>query len=259
MVVPIGTKSPQKAKESLAEMMSIYKEDINLNFDSGELSVNGKPSMQFYKNYLFPSKNGESPEIETIGGDGPDLSDTEALKYFYDKLKEDSKIPFSRFDREGGATMSFSADGMDREEIRFFKFVTRLRSIFQEIMVKPLYIQMGLKYPELAEDELFKSLLSIQYNKDNLFEEMKQMDIMQKRVEFVTAMMGVMDKEPDDTGMMQDVPYFDPRFLIEKYMKISKTDLDRNDDMKADKKEEVEKAKKKAGGGEEGGGAVPGF
>jgi hypothetical protein len=85
------------------------------------------------------------------------------------------------------------------------------------------------------------------------------MDIMQKRVEFVTAMMGVMDKEPDDTGMMQDVPYFDPRFLIEKYMKISKTDLDRNDDMKADKKEEVEKAKKKAGGGEEGGGAVPGF
>ena len=257
MVVPIGTKSPQKAKESLAEMMAIYKEDINLNFDSGELTVNGKPSMQFYKNYLFPSKNGEQPEIETIGGDGPDLSDTEALKYFYDKLKEDSKIPFNRFDKEGGSTISFAADGMDREEIRFFKFITRLRSIFQEILIKPLYIQMGLKYPELAEDELFKSLLSITFNKDNVFEEMKNMDIMQKRVDFVTSMMGVMDKETDDTGMMVDVPYFDPKFLVEKYLKLSKADVDRNEDMKAEKAKAAEEKKKKAaggGGGEAGGG-----
>lgn len=253
MVVPIGTKSPQKARESLAEMMSIYKEDINLNFDSGELTVNGKPSMQFYKNYLFPSKNGESPEIETIGGDGPDLSDTDALGYFYDKLKEDSKIPFARFDKEGGSSMSFSADGMDREEIRFFKFITRLRSIFQEILVKPIYIQMGLKYPELAEDELFKSLLSISFNKDNIFEEMKQMDIMQKRVDFVTSMMGVMDKETDDTGMMQDVPYFDPKFLVEKYLKLSKSDIDRNEEMKKSKEEAAAK-KKKASGGDDGGG-----
>jgi len=255
MVVPIGTKSPQKAKESLAEMMSIYKEDINLNFDSGELSVNGKPSMQFYKNYLFPTKNGEQPEIETIGGTGPDLSDTDALGYFYDKLKEDSKIPFSRFNKESPGSMSFGADGMDREEIRFFKFVTRLRSIFQEIMIKPLYIQMGLKYPELAEDELFKSLLSISFNKDNIFEEMKEMDIMQKRVDFVTAMMGVQDKETDDTGMLQDVPYFDPKFLVEKYLKLSKSDVDRNEEMKKEKAKAAEEKKKKQNkeGGDAGG------
>ena len=230
MVVPIGTKSPQKAKESLAEMMAIYKEDVTLNSDSGELTVNGKPSMQFYKNYLFPSKNGEQPDIETIGGDGYDLSDTDALKYFEDKLKVDSKIPFSRFDETaGGGSFSISADGMARDEIRFARFITRLRSIFQEVLVKPVFIQMGLNHPDLAEDELFKSALALKYRTDNVFEELKEMEVMEKRSSFIQSMMGINENIPDSTGMMQQVPYFDPKFLIEKYLGLTKNDIDRNE------------------------------
>jgi len=236
MVVPIGTKSPQKAKESLAEMINIYKEDINLDFDSGELSINGSPSMQFYKNYLFPSKNGEQPDISVIGGEGFDLSDTDALKYFKDKVKEDSKIPFSRFDREqSGGQFSASADGVDRDEIRFFKFITRLRSIYQEILLKPLFIQMGLIYPDLAEDELFKATLSLSYNKDNAFEELKTMLIMQQRVDFATSMMQIMDKKKDATGMDVDVPYFNPKFVIEKYLKLSPDEIAANERMMKEK------------------------
>lgn len=242
MVVPIGTKSPQKAKESLAEMINIYKEDISLDFDSGELSINGSPSMQFYKNYLFPSKNGESPDISVIGGEGFDLSNTDALKYFKDRVIEDSKIPANRFDKQsgggGGGSFSIGADGIDREEIRFFKFITRLRSIFQEIMLKPLFIQMGLLYPDLAEDELFKSTLSITYNKDNVFEELKQMDIMQRRVDFATSLMGIMDKKKDASGMDVDVPYFNPKFVIEKYLKLSQDEVAANERMNKEKAEQ---------------------
>lgn len=238
MVVPIGTKSPQKAKESLAEMINIYKEDINLNFDSGELSVNGSPAMQFYKNYLFPSKNGESPDISVIGGEGFDLSDTNALKYFKDRVIEDSKIPANRFDNAsgggGGGSFEVSAN-IDREEIRFFKFITRLRSIYQELLLKPLFIQMGLIYPELGEDELFKATLSIRYNKDNVFEELKNMEIMQKRVDFATSMMGIMDKKKDASGMDVDVPYFNPKFTIERYLKLSPDEVAANERMQAEK------------------------
>lgn len=239
MVVPIGTKSPQKAKEALAEMINIYKEDINLDQDSGELSINGAPSMQFYKNYLFPSKNGESPDISVMGGEGFDLSDPSQLQYFKDKLIEDSKIPAGRFDKGmgggGGGQYAVAADGIDREEIRFFKFITRLRSIYQEIILKPLFIQMGLMYPELAEDELFKSTLAITYNKDNVFEELKNMDIMQKRVDFVTSMMGIMDKKKDASGMDVDVPYFTPKFVVEKYLKMSQDDISTNERMMKEK------------------------
>ena len=144
MVVPVGTKSPQKARESLGEMMSLYKEDIRLNPDSGEVTVNGSPTMQFYKNYLFPSKNGEQVSIETLAGEGPDMNDNALLAYFTNKMKEDSKIPFMRFDKaqNGGQLTGSAATGVDREEIRFHKFVNRLRSAFQEILTKPLWIQM---------------------------------------------------------------------------------------------------------------------
>ena len=233
MVVPIGTKSPQKAKESLAELMAHYKEDINLDYESGELSINGRPSMQFYKNYMFPSKNGEQPDISVMGGEGFDLSDTDAIKYFKDKVKEDSKIPFSRFDTDqDGGSYSISADSISREEIRFFKFISRLRSAYQEIVVKPLFIQMGLLYPELAEDELFKASLAVTFNKDNIFEELKQMEMMQKRVDFVTSLMGITEKKKDASGMEVDVPYFNPKFLIEKYLKLPDGDMKLNQSYK---------------------------
>lgn len=229
MVVPIGTKSPQKAKESLAEMMAIYKEDINLDSDSGELTVNGKPSMQFYKNYLFPSKQGESPEIETLDSGGPNMSDTESLKYFYDKLKSDSKIPFERFDNEGGGgSWSMDASGMSREEIRFSKFITRLRSIFQEVMIKPVILQVQLKFPFLQNDDMFKAALGLEYEEENMFKEMKMMDIQGKRVDFVSNMLNLMVNEKDDSGMDTQVAFFDAMFLAEKYLKMNQADLEQN-------------------------------
>ncbi|MCK9575600.1 MAG: portal protein [Candidatus Pacearchaeota archaeon] len=271
MIVPIGTKSPQKAKESLAEMMAIYKEDINLDMDSGELSVNGRPSMQFYKNYLFPSKAGEQPEIDVMQTAGTDLSDTEALRYFYDKLKSDSKIPFERFDNEGGGgSWGMDAGGMSREEIRFSKFITRLRSIFQEIIIKPVILQVQLKYPFLQNDDMFKSALGLDYEEENLFKEMKMMDVQSKRVEFVTNMLGLMVNEKDDSGMDSQVPFFDAMFLAEKYLKMSQSDMEQNQkyinrrklglDPRTGKPLPKKKQEGDSGGGDSGGGVdIPGL
>lgn len=223
MIVPIGSKSPQKAKESLAELMAMYKEDIYLDYDSGELSINGKPSMQFYKNYMMPSKAGESPDIQTISAEGPDLSKTDALKYFYDKLKQDSKLPFSRFMREEGSspTIIIGGDGQDYDEIRFYKFINRLRSNFQECLLKPLWIQISLDHPELRDDELFRANLGLRFNKDNLFERLKTMDVLTKEMDFVNNMASYMD----DTD---SAPFFSRRWLVEKFMSLDRDDYSQN-------------------------------
>lgn len=246
MIVPIGSKSPQKAKESLSEMLNVYKEDVSLDYDSGELTINGQPTMQFYKNYLIPSKDGESPDIETIGGDGPDLSETDTLRYFYDKLRQDSKIPTSRFDMEsGGGSYQVESAGMDRDEIRFSKFINRIRVIFQEIITKPLWIQMSLNYPELAEDNLIKSNLGMKYNSDNIFEEAKMMDISSKRAEFIKTLQDITVPEMDESGMLNDIPYFNAKFLIQKYMKLTSSDIIQNEKMEEKRKrEEAEKMDK---------------
>jgi len=247
MVVPVGTKSPQKARESLGEMMSLYKEDIRLNPESGEVTVNGSPTMQYYKNYLFPSKNGEQVSIETLTGEGPDMNESPLLNYFTNKMKEDSKIPFMRFDKaqNGGQLTGSAATGVDREEIRFHKFVNRLRSAFQEILTKPLWIQMCLKYRELENDEIFKSSIGLRFVQDNIFEEIRRQEILQKRMELVGALKEITDGEE---------PFFDVTWLIERYLKLDKDELASNQaakELAAKKKKDKEKEE---GGGDEGGG-----
>jgi hypothetical protein len=170
-----------------------------------------------------------------MGGDGPDLSDTEALKYFSDKLKHVSKIPYNRFMYEdGGGDFNLAADGMIRDEIKFGKFVNRLRSGFQEILVKPLYIQMCLKYPEFKHDPVFKSQIALRYNEENMFSEMKHMEIMDKRLDFINNLFT--NLMITDQATMQEEHYFDLDFLVDKYLKLSPDDVAANEAAKARKR-----------------------
>jgi uncharacterized protein YihD (DUF1040 family) len=230
MIIPVGGNSRHRGEESLNQVMAKFKEDIFLNPDSGELKVNGKAAMQFYRNYLLPKKDGDSPEIETLAGEGPELRDVDIINYFYDKLKMDSKIPYSRFDKENGSSYGISADGTNSAEIAFFKFINRLRSIFQEILIKPLSIQMVLDHPDLANDEMFISNIGLEFNKDSVFEELKTMELVQKRVEYISSLKDLKDTKDEN-------PIFSARWLMLK-LGFSEEDLIQNqklldEDMKA--------------------------
>ncbi len=236
-IIPVGGKSKTRAKQSLSSLMTNYREVVDFNYDTGEISTNGKPMIPFNKEYWLPSKDGESPEIETVGGDGPDLGDTESLKYFADRLKIASKIPFSRFDREGSSTYDMEASGALRDEIKFSKFIDRLRSIFQEIMVKPVYLQMILNHPELKDDVYFKSHLGLDFVKDNVFEEMKEMELATKRVDFIGNMKTQLSNMDPET--MAEIPYFNLGWLIKRYGGFTREDLKAN--ARAMERENLEK------------------
>jgi len=245
MTVPIGTKSPQKAKQTLGELMSIYKEDIRLDSDSGELFVNGRPNIQFFKNYLMPSSQNGTPDIQPLGGSGDAaaFTDTKALQYFSDKLKLDSKIPFSRFNQSEQNTMgtfSSGADGLDQEELRFGKFINRLRSIFQDILVKPLWVQFCLDHPELEKDYLLKSEFGLDYVKENQFTKQKEIELLTARKDQVIKIAGL--KKTDGTN------YFSMKYVLDRYWGMNDQDRIANDEYK--KKAEKKKEEEEKGGGE---------
>jgi hypothetical protein len=244
-IIPVGGKSKTRAKQSLAQLMNNYREVVDFDFESGNLAVDGKPMMAFNKEYWMPSKEGEQPEIETVSNDGPDLSDTDALKYFADKLKMASKIPFSRFDKDSPATYEMSAEGLIREEIKFEKFVNRLRSSFQELLIKPLYLQMMLKHPELKHDINFKNQIALRFQADNMFAELKNMEIIQKRVDFISS---VKDSLVEQDADMNDIPYFPLELLIDEYMHLDPAFKEKVQNYKDKEKKE----KKKSGEEEEG-------
>jgi hypothetical protein len=249
-VIPVGTQSMQKAMQTLGQLMSLYKEEIQINDYSGELTVNGNPKVQFYKNYLFPEKDGQSPQIETLNPNGPDFNVMENVVYFYNKLKLDSKIPYARFAFRGGTPTNYqiSIDQLERDEIRYEKFVSRLRSIFQEIMVKPLYIQMCLDFPELSKDRTFKTNLGLDYVKENLFEALLQLQNYTKRTGFISSM-GEMKQNIGG----EETPYFDKEFLIKRYLGMSMDEYRMNEKYKKEELAQAEKNKKEGGEKAEGG------
>ena len=233
-IIPVGSVQSVRGRQTLAQAMNSYKEIVDFDWDSGEIHTNGRPMLQFYKDIFMASEGGETPQIQNIGNDGPEISDTETLKYFRDKLRQASKIPASRFEKEQGeGVFTLTADGIAREEIRFSKFIARLRSVFQEILIKPLYIQMCLKHPEIQTDMNFRVNMGLDYFKDSVFEQNKEIELLQKQADFISSIMSSM-VERDAEG--NETPYFDFDFIVRKYFGMSDEDLKLNQRYKDEKK-----------------------
>jgi len=248
MTVPVGSRSQQKAMQTLGELMSIYKEDIQFNDESGELSVNGQPKIQFYKNYLMPKGALGTPNIEPLNTAGPNLNDPAPLAYFFDKLVQESKIPFSRFQGPDGGSIgkyANAAEGLDKEEIRFAKFIMRLRSVFQDILIKPLWIQLCRDFPQLEKDYMFRSQLGLTFVSDNPFRVNQEIETMSKRKESIDAMYGLVDGEGQ--------PFFSLGYLIENFLGMTEDDIKANEEAKEKTKNKKSKETSEGGEGSEGG------
>jgi hypothetical protein len=223
--IPVESNT-NRGKQTLAETMHSYREVVDFNWESGEIKTNGRPMMQFNKEYWFPSVGGESPQVNTVGGDGPDLSDTEALKYFKMKLWGASKIPFSRFDVEQGrGQYTMTTEAMQREEVKFANFINRLRSVFKEILIKPVYIQLCLKHKEYVNDTNFRNTLALKYVNDNVFTEKREIELIQQKADFIGNIMQTF-VERDAEG--NEKPYWDLDYLIRRFGGFTNEDLDNN-------------------------------
>lgn len=247
--IPIGGLPKAKGIQTLNQAMNRYKEDISFNVETGELMVNGKVNMPFNKEYWMPENEQGTPQIETLVDNGPQLNDSDQIKYFEAKLYRMSKIPANRFDREAQTTW-FGTDPTQamRDEIDFSRFVNRLRNNFADIILKPLRIQLALSIPELKNDKRILNAISLRFNSYNLFEEQMNIEVMTRRIEFISTFKDSL-VETDDEG--DEIPYFSAKFLIEKYLKMSQSDLELNEKYK--REEKLLKKKRKKSGDEEGG------
>lgn len=234
--IPVKGMNKAMGMQTLSSSMNKYKEDIKFQGETGELTINGQTNMPFNKEYWFPETESGSPEIETLGGDGPELNDNDQLKFFKNQLYKISKIPLSRFDQEAGETwFGTDASSVARIEINFARFVTRLRNQFSQIIIKPLQLQLALDFPELQDNKQILEAVSLKYQSYNLFEELMELEIMQKRVEFIQNMKESM-VDCDVEG--NDIKFFSSEFLVQKYLKMSDGDLELNNKLK---QEEIEK------------------
>ena len=225
--IPVGGMNRAKGAQTLAAAMNRYKEDISFNVETGELQVNGRVNMPFNKEYWLPQNEAGKPEIETLVDNGPQLNDSDQIKYFEYKLYKMSKIPATRFDKDAQSTW-FGSDPTQalRDEINFSRFVNRLRNNFAEILLKPLRISVALAMPDIKNDKRILDAMSLHFNSYNLFEEMMNLEIMQKRIDFIGTFKDSIT-ETDAEG--NEKPFFSLKFLVMRYLKMTDADLELNE------------------------------
>lgn len=221
-IIPVNGLTRQQAEQQIYELMSEYHEDVQWDETMGTVTINGSTNIPHSKDFWFPQSEGGSPTMEIVAAQGTDLNEDSMLKWFSNILKRASKLPFSRFEEEsGGGTIYNDSAEITRDEIKFTNFIKRLRTIFKEILMKPLKIQMILDFPELKDDNLFLSSMFLIFNSNELFEEWKYLNNLQKRAEIAATL----------SSNLQDAegkPYLSIEWVVRKIMKFTDADIAEN-------------------------------
>lgn len=220
--IPVQGLSRQRAEEQISQLIADYSEEVEWDDTLGTVSINGTKHLPYNKQLWFPEGETGAPSFELVNPEGHNLNESDMLTWFYNALKRASKIPFSRFDKDnGGGNIYSDASEMTRDEVKFSNFISRLRTTFKEIMNKPLRLQMLIEFPELKEDDWFLNNCGVEFLSDDLFEEWKRLNNMQKRAEIVSNMLGtIQDKDGN--------PYFHIEFLIDKVLKLTEEEKQEN-------------------------------
>jgi uncharacterized membrane protein YgcG len=257
IVVPIGTESDQVARTRLRQLEAYYKEDIVVDNMSGEITVNGQPKFSFAKTMVFPSKEGTTTEISEIGVEGHDMNSTETLKWFWQRFMIESKLPKDRFNMIfDGNEMSAIPDNnnMTREEYRFWLFINQIRDIYQEIVIKPTWLQFSLHNPEFAGNDVIKNSLGLDFVEENIFKLAKENAVLQISSQIIQTLSGLNGADGK--------PVFPMKYLCQKYLDINDDEWKLIDKMKKQEDEEAQNAGNQGGAGQQtgfGGGSEFGF
>lgn len=226
--VPVGGISQDKARAKLNEIKAEWNEETTVDDISGEMVVNGNPKFSFTKTYFFPKRENGEMTIEELPSEGYDMSDIAPLKYFWRRFILATKIPANRFMLDPSSDAAHQLGGDDssitREEYAFSRFIGRIRAIYREILLKPLWVQICLMMPELANSEILKQCIGIVFNEENAFVKAKERMALKQGADIISTLSQIQ--------VAENKPFFSMKFLIEKYLGMSEDDLALNEKYK---------------------------
>ena len=179
--IDVGNLPKAKAEQYLADTMTRYKNKLVYNADTGEIRDDRK-HMSMLEDFWLPRREGgRGTEITTLPG-GQNLGEIEDIIYFQRKLFRSLNVPISRLETEAGFSLGRTTE-ISRDEVKFSRFVDRLRMKFSSMFYDILKTQLVLKgIIPIEEWELEKENIRFDYQKDSHFVEMKEAEILRERV-----------------------------------------------------------------------------
>ena len=179
--IDVGNLPKPKAEAYMKDVMSRYRNKIVYDSSTGEV-MDDRNQMSMLEDFWLPRREGgRGTDVSTLAG-GANLGELEDIKYFQKKLYKSLNIPISRLESEGGFNMGKSTE-ITRDEIKFAKFIQRLRKKFSELFQDLLKTQLILKGIITPEDwDHIKEFIIYDFQNDNHFQELKEMEILQERL-----------------------------------------------------------------------------
>jgi hypothetical protein len=186
--IDVGNLPKAKAEQYVRDMMVKHKNRLVYDADTGAVKDTRK-FMTMLEDYWLPRREGgRGTEITTLPG-GENLGQMEDVDYFRKKLYKSLSVPVSRLEPEGTFSMGRSGE-ISRDEIKFAKFVERLRDRFTHLFDNLLEIQLLLTGVMTREEwKEMKNDIKYDFQRDNYYAEIKEQDMMNNRL----AVLGIVD------------------------------------------------------------------
>ena len=181
--IDVGNLPKGKAEQYIRSIMIQYRNKLVYDASTGEIRDERK-HMSMLEDFWLPRREGgKGTEITTLPG-GQNLGEMEDVKYFQKKLLNALNVPVSRLEPNDGGVMGLGrTTEVTRDEVKFAKFVNRLRNKFSQIFDHALKVQLVLKGICTSEEwDDFKEEIYYDFIKDNNFTEMRDAELLRERV-----------------------------------------------------------------------------
>jgi len=179
--IDVGNLPKIKAEQYLKDVMNRYRNKLVYDASTGEIR-DDRNHMSMLEDFWLPRREGgRGTEITTLQG-GQNLGEIEDIKYFQNKLYRSLNVPISRMEAESGFSLGRASE-ITRDELKFTKFVQRLRKRFTPIFTDMLKSQLILKGIVTLEDwDNMKEHIQYDFLQDGHFAELKRAELMQDRI-----------------------------------------------------------------------------
>ena len=179
--VDVGNLPKIKAEQYVNDIMNKFRNKIVYDATTGEVRDDRK-HMSIMEDFWMPRREGgKGTEITTLPG-GQTLGQIEDIEYFQNKLYQCLNVPASRLQKTDGFNLGRSSE-ITRDEIKFTKFIARIRKKFANIFLDALKIQLVVKGICTLDDwEIIRRQIRFDYIRDNHYSELKEAELMQGRL-----------------------------------------------------------------------------
>ena len=226
--IDVGNLPKIKAEQYLRDIMSRYRNKLVYDASTGEIR-DDRNYMSMLEDFWLPRRvGGRGTEITTLPG-GQNLGEIADIEYFRQKLYRSLNVPISRLESGQGFNLGRAAE-ISRDELKFTKFVGRLRKKYTSLVHDLLNTQLVLKGVITIEEwDVLQQQITYTFLQDGFFAELKNAEIMRERVALVREVEPYIGK------------YFSNEYVRTNLLRQTELDIDKQDkQMEIEKVEEPE-------------------